>query len=117
MRMIQGTSIVLLLAGLASGCTSDDYLRTEGPTVGAGNAQAANTVMQMVDPWKYGVQDTKLLVPAQRSSPLSTNRSEASRSGSTATRSRRPASDDRGGPHRRRYTPRGRVAEWQTRRP
>jgi hypothetical protein len=23
--------------------------------------------MQMVDPWKYGVQNTKLLVPAQRS--------------------------------------------------
>ena len=35
--------------------------------MGAGNAQAANTVMQMVDPWKYGVQNTKLLVPAQRS--------------------------------------------------
>ena len=69
MRMVQGTSIVLLLAGLASGCTSDDYLRTEGPTIGAGNAQAANTVMQMVDPWKYGVQNTRLLVPAQRSSP------------------------------------------------
>ena len=69
MRMVQGTSIVLLLAGLAGGCTSDDYLRTEGPTLGAGNAQAADTVMQMVDPWKYGVQNTRLLVPAQRSSP------------------------------------------------
>jgi hypothetical protein len=23
--------------------------------------------MQMVDPWKYGVQNTRLLVPAQRS--------------------------------------------------
>jgi hypothetical protein len=62
-----GSCIALLLAGLASGCTSDDYIRSEGPTVAAGNAQASNTVMQMVDPWKYGVQNTKLLVPAQRS--------------------------------------------------
>jgi hypothetical protein len=67
MRGVLKSSIALLLAGLAGGCTSDDYQRTEGPTVGAGNAQAANTVMQMVDPWKYGVQNTRLLVPAQRS--------------------------------------------------
>jgi len=67
MRLIPGLCITLLLAAFSSGCTSDDYVRSEGPTVGAGNAQAANTVMQMVDPWKYGVQNTKLLVPAQRS--------------------------------------------------
>jgi hypothetical protein len=47
--------------------SSDDYIRSEGPTTAAGNAQAANTAMQMVDPWKYGVQNTRLLVPAQRS--------------------------------------------------
>ncbi|TPN88463.1 hypothetical protein FJ987_11885 [Mesorhizobium sp. CU2] len=58
--------IVLLLTGFAGGCTSDDYIRTEGVTPAAGNAQASNTVMQMVDPWKYGVQNTRLLVPAQR---------------------------------------------------
>ncbi|AZO14271.1 MULTISPECIES: hypothetical protein [unclassified Mesorhizobium] len=57
---------VLLLTGLAAGCTSDDYVRTEGVTPGVGNAQASNTAMQMVDPWKYGVQNTRLLVPAQR---------------------------------------------------
>ena len=68
MRLVPGTCITLLLAGFASGCTSDDYVRSEGLTTGAGNAQAANTVMQMVDPWKYGVQNTRLLVPAQRSS-------------------------------------------------
>lgn len=59
-------SIALLSVGLASGCTSDDYIRTEGVTPAAGNAQASNTVMQMVDPWQYGVQNTKLRVPAQR---------------------------------------------------
>jgi len=58
--------IAVLLAGFAGGCTSDDYVRTEGVTTGVGNAQASNTVMQMVDPWKYGVQNTRLLVPAQR---------------------------------------------------
>ena len=69
MSGISRSGIALLLAGLAGGCTSDDYQRTEGPTLAAGNAQAANTVMQMVDPWKYGVQNTKLLVPAKRDAP------------------------------------------------
>lgn len=64
MRLV--SCLALLLAGSAAGCTSDDYVRTEGVTPAAGNAQASNTVMQMVDPWKYGVQNTKLLVPAQR---------------------------------------------------
>ncbi|CAN7449995.1 hypothetical protein [Mesorhizobium sp. LjNodule214] len=71
MRLVPGLCIVLLLAGLSSGCTSDDYVRSEGVTPAAGNAQASNTVMQMVDPWKYGVQNTRLLVPAQRDTPAS----------------------------------------------
>ncbi|HHZ10356.1 MAG TPA: hypothetical protein GX405_16425 [Rhizobiales bacterium] len=57
-------SVLSLLA--AGGCTTDDSLRIDGMTPGAGNAQAANTVMQMVDPWQPGVQDTKLKVPADR---------------------------------------------------
>ena len=60
--------IALLFAGFAGGCTSDDYVRTEGVTPAAGNAQASDTVMQMVDPWRYGVQNTRLLVPAKRGS-------------------------------------------------
>ncbi|KUM24917.1 hypothetical protein AU467_28635 [Mesorhizobium loti] len=60
--------IAVIFAGFASGCTSDDYVRTEGVTPAAGNAQASNTVMQMVDPWRYGVQNTRLLVPAQSTS-------------------------------------------------
>ena len=67
MRLVAGLCITLSGAGFSSGCTSDDYVRSEGVTIAAGNAQAANTVMQMVDPWKYGVQNTRLLVPAQRS--------------------------------------------------
>ncbi|MBZ9700591.1 MULTISPECIES: hypothetical protein [unclassified Mesorhizobium] len=68
MRLVLSSSVALLLAGFTAGCTSDDYVRSEGVTSGAGEAQAANTVMQMVDPWKYGVQNTRLLVPAQRGS-------------------------------------------------
>ena len=58
-----------LLAAVAlgvSGCNHDDFVRTEGVTSGAGNAMAANTAMQMVDPWPAGVQDTRLRVPAAR---------------------------------------------------
>ncbi|MBL8578608.1 MAG: hypothetical protein JNK47_15395 [Mesorhizobium sp.] len=54
------------LAALASGCMTESKRRADGLTDGAGDAIASNTVMQMVDPWQYGVQDTDLLVPANR---------------------------------------------------
>ena len=54
-------------AGLGSGCMSDEFRRADGLTDGAGDAMASNSVMQMVDPWQDGVQNTKLLVPAARS--------------------------------------------------
>jgi hypothetical protein len=56
--------LAVLCAGLA-GC-SETYQRLDGVTPMAGDAVAANTVMQMVDPWQYGVQDTDLEVPADR---------------------------------------------------
>lgn len=61
-----------ILAGVAlavlSACQSTDtVLRPEGVTSFSGNAVAANTAMQMVDPWQYGVQNTKLKTPAERS--------------------------------------------------
>jgi len=61
----------IILALLASACfglagCSETYQRVDGVTPGAGNAIAANTAMQMVDPWQYGVQDTDLDVPADR---------------------------------------------------
>ncbi|AZO12568.1 MULTISPECIES: hypothetical protein [unclassified Mesorhizobium] len=70
-------SIALLSIGLLVGCTSDDYVRTEGVTPAAGNAQASNTVLQMVDPWQNGVQNTRLLVPAQRSSSTTSSAAQA----------------------------------------
>jgi hypothetical protein len=50
---------------LLSGC-SETFQRLDGVTPAAGDAIAANTVMQMVDPWQYGVQNTDLQVPADR---------------------------------------------------
>jgi hypothetical protein len=60
------SSIALVVLLLAAGCTTDDTIRTNGVTFGAGDAIAANTVMQMVDPWPHGVQDTDLVVPVER---------------------------------------------------
>lgn len=68
MRVNLKPVVLLSLAATVSGCMSDEYRRADGLTDGAGNAIAANTVMQMVDPWQYGVQDTDLLVPANRGS-------------------------------------------------
>jgi len=87
MRLVLRSSVALLLAGLAGGCTSDDYIRSEGVTPGSGNAQAANTVMQMVDPWKYGVQNTRLLVPAKRgdAGPVTPDQAAGAKASQTTT--------------------------------
>lgn len=65
--MRTATAIVLSACAFVAGCTTDDYMRIEGMTPGAGNAQAANTVLQMVDPWQPGIDNTNLKVPADRS--------------------------------------------------
>jgi hypothetical protein len=59
-------AVLIGLAGFGSGCMSDEYRRADGLTDSAGNAMASNSVMQMVDPWQEGVEDTRLLVPAAR---------------------------------------------------
>lgn len=68
MRTRTKLAALIALAGLGSGCMSEEYRRADGLTDGAGNALASNSVMQMVDPWQNGVQNTRLLVPAMRSS-------------------------------------------------
>ncbi|UVK36683.1 hypothetical protein LHFGNBLO_003637 [Mesorhizobium sp. AR10] len=85
MRLVAGLCITLLAAGFSSGCTSDDYVRSEGVTMAAGNAQASNTVMQMVDPWKYGVQNTRLLVPAQRSTSAAADHATSAQAAPSTT--------------------------------
>lgn len=57
---------IMLAALPLGGCMGDGVGRMDGVTSGAGNAIAANTVMQMVDPWQPGVDDTDLKVPADR---------------------------------------------------
>jgi hypothetical protein len=63
------TAILVSVFGLslaAAGCTSDEFARNEGVTGRAGDAMAANTVMQMVDPWPRGVENTNLRMPADQ---------------------------------------------------
>lgn len=80
-------ALVIGLAGLGSGCLSDEYRRADGLTEGAGEAIAANTVMQMVDPWQNGVQDTDLLVPADRGTTASVASSGGVRQSQTTSSS------------------------------
>jgi hypothetical protein len=56
--------ILFAILALSAGCATEETARMDGLTIGAGNAMAANSVMQMVDPWPQGVEDTDLIVPA-----------------------------------------------------
>lgn len=67
---IMRVSLLALATLSLGGCVSEDYLRVEGVTPFSGNAVAANTVLQMVDPWPAGVEDTNLVVPAERDTPV-----------------------------------------------
>lgn len=59
--------ITVLAAGaFLSSCAKDDYARTEGLSLGAGDAMAVNTALQVIDPWPAGVEDTDLTVPSDR---------------------------------------------------
>ncbi len=57
------------LAGLLTGCAQDDFMRTEGLTLAAGDAVATNSALQIIDPWPAGVEDTALNPPADRTKP------------------------------------------------
>lgn len=76
-----GCAALPLAALLLVGCQTSEAVRHEGVTSGAGNAIAANTVMQMVDPWPVGVQNTRLTTPADldqyRRQPASEGETEA----------------------------------------
>ncbi|MBE0694083.1 MAG: hypothetical protein IH590_13390 [Aquamicrobium sp.] len=59
-------TVLLLLAFALAGCASEDVLRYDGVTTAAGDAVAANTVLQMADPWPRGVENRRLRTPAVR---------------------------------------------------
>ena len=85
MQAILKRTALVCIAASASGCMSDDYRRADGLTDGAGDSIAANTVMQMVDPWQNGVQETRLLVPAARPATTGAADSAASVKGAQST--------------------------------
>ncbi|MCO5965380.1 hypothetical protein, partial [Sinorhizobium meliloti] len=49
---------------LLSGCQNHELVRSETIALSAGDAIAANSVMQMVDPWPPRVKQTSLATPA-----------------------------------------------------
>jgi hypothetical protein len=77
--------LIALFATALAGCTTDDTQRLDGLTYGAGDAIAANTVMQMVDPWQDGVQHTNLKVPAARPAPAAVTDAKAASESSSTT--------------------------------
>lgn len=60
------TAAALSLLAIAGACATNDEPKPFAVTTRAGNAIAANTVMQMVDPWLIGVDETDLRVPSDR---------------------------------------------------
>ena len=69
---------------LAAGCTASQQVRGDGAYLESGNAMHANTVLQMVDPWPAGVEETDLRVPADHKQYLPEDR-EVSGSDPAAT--------------------------------
>lgn len=63
-KIASATGMAFAFAALAA-CNSTAEDPTITKTSSAGNAIAANTVMQMVDPWPEGVDDTRLKTPAE----------------------------------------------------
>lgn len=53
---------------LLSGCQNHELVRSETIALSAGDAIAANSVMQMVDPWPPRVKQTSLATPADLNS-------------------------------------------------
>ena len=49
---------------MLSGCQSQGPTYSETISISAGDAIAANTVMQMVDPWPKTIKNTNLATPA-----------------------------------------------------
>jgi len=80
MRIDAKLAVLIALAGVCSGCMTEEHRRADGITDNAGEAIAANTVMQMVDPWQEGVQDTRLRVPAVRGAPAAAASGDGSQS-------------------------------------
>jgi len=62
LHIIAAGSLALLAL---SGCVVENEL-SEGISYSGGNAIAHNSSLQIIDPWPEYVQDTNLVVPAER---------------------------------------------------
>lgn len=63
----QFATVIALSAFCLAGCeTTQDTYRFDGVTHGNGDSVAANSAMQIVDPWPRGSSETRLIVPAER---------------------------------------------------
>lgn len=69
MKMITKSLLGLSCLCLIGCETTQDPFRFDGVTHGNGDAIAANTAMQMVDPWPRSAAETRFLVPAERVRP------------------------------------------------
>lgn len=72
-NIIVKSSILLLGISFLASCAREDHLRTEGITLSAGDAIARNRMLQVIDPWPEGVEDTDLLTPNSRSNDKATD--------------------------------------------
>lgn len=86
MRAIAGTFIALVAFPIAGCATADveryaqDPYRFNGVTHGAGEAVAANSAMQIINPMPRTASRTTLLVPAERATRDSNSGSSTSTS-------------------------------------
>jgi hypothetical protein len=66
MRVFSTIGALAAAATMLSGCLSAEDENLEGITLAGGNAIAINSALQIIDPWPANVQNTDLIVPADR---------------------------------------------------
>lgn len=66
MRILKTLCLAVAVTAPLAGCFGPEETIYEGITLGAGNAMAHNSALQIIDPWPPGVQDTDIVVPADR---------------------------------------------------
>jgi len=63
--MARHSAAAVIVAAILSGCAATGP-QPEAVSYSAGDAIAANTAMQVIDPWMIGTDDPRLRVPADR---------------------------------------------------
>ena len=84
MRKIITALAIAYGASVLSGCVNAEDKNLEGLALTGGDAIAHNSSLQIIDPWPAGVQNTKLIVPADRGKQQAQS-DQAAASGGTAS--------------------------------